>query len=167
MRKLIKIGAIALLIISCQNKKETEILVKDTQNDLGYATFGDTITAGGALTSAEMMEKFSKLKAGDTLNTKFKSSINSVCSKKGCWMKLELTDDKEAFVKFKEYAFFVPKDANDKEAIVNGKAFVSMESVDDLKHYAKDAGKSQEAIDSIIAPKVTYSFLADGVLIAK
>jgi hypothetical protein len=48
---------------------------------------------------------------------------------------------------------------------VNGKAFVSIESVDELKHYAKDAGKSQVAIDSIIAPKTTYSFLADGVLI--
>ena len=114
-----------------------------------------------------MMGKFSTLKEGDTLNVKFKSSINDVCSKKGCWMKLELADEKEAFVKFKDYAFFVPKDANEKEAIVNGKAFVSMESVEDLRHYAKDAGKSQEAIDSITEPKVTYSFLADGVLIAK
>jgi hypothetical protein len=36
-----------------------------------------------------------------------------------------------------------------------------------LKHYAKDAGKSQAAIDSIIKPETTYSFLADGVLIKK
>jgi hypothetical protein len=44
---------------------------------------------------------------------------------------------------------------------------LGIESVDELKHYAKDAGKSQAAIDSIVAPKVTYSFMADGVLIAK
>ena len=55
----------------------------------------------------------------------------------------------------------------DKEVIVNGKAFVSVESIDVLKHYAKDAGKSQAAIDSITEPKVTYSFMANGVLIAK
>ena len=114
-----------------------------------------------------MMDKFKTLKEGDTLEVKFKSGINEVCQKKGCWMTLDLADDKEAFVKFKNYGFFVPKNAQDKEVIVNGKAFVSIESVDVLKHYAKDAGKSQAAIDSIVAPKVTYSFMADGVLIAK
>ena len=50
---------------------------------------------------------------------------------------------------------------------MNGKAFISVESVADLKHYAKDAGKSQAAIDSIIEPEVTYTFMANGVLIAK
>ncbi len=90
-----------------------------------------------------------------------------MCQKKGCWMTLDLADDKEAFVKFKDYGFFVPKNAQDKEVVVNGKAFVSVESVDVLKHYAKDAGKSQAAIDSITEPKVTYSFMAEGVLIAK
>ena len=43
--------------------------------------------------------------------------------------------------------------------------FVDVESVESLKHYAKDAGKSQAAIDSIIEPKVSYSFLSNGVLI--
>ena len=121
----------------------------------------------GALSTDEMMKKFADLKEGDTLEVKFKSEINEVCQKKGCWMTLDLADDKEAFVKFKDYGFFVPKNAQDKEVVVNGKAFVSIESVDVLKHYAKDAGKSQTAIDSITEPKVTYSFMADGVLIAK
>jgi len=132
-----------------------------------YAVFGDSISAEGALSNAEMMEKFKSLKEGDTLEVKFKSGINEVCQKKGCWMTLDLADEKEAFVKFKDYGFFVPKNAQDKEVIVNGKAFVSVESVDVLKHYAKDAGKSQAAIDSIVEPKVTYSFMANGVLIAK
>jgi len=44
---------------------------------------------------------------------------------------------------------------------------VSIESVEELKHYAKDEGKSQAAIDSIVAPKTNYSFMADGVLIKK
>ncbi len=167
MKKTISIVVIALSLLSCQEKKQTEVTVNDTENGVTYQAFGDSITVDNAISSAEMMEKFATLKEGDTLDVKFKSSINSVCSKKGCWMKLQLANEKEAFVKFKDYAFFVPKDANDKETIVKGKAYVSMESVDDLKHYAKDAGKSQEAIDSIVAPKVTYSLMADGVLIAK
>jgi hypothetical protein len=59
----------------------------------------------------------------------------------------------------------MPKNAAGSDVIVNGKAFVSIESIDELKHYAKDAGKSQAAIDSIVAPKTNFSFTADGVLI--
>ena len=107
------------------------------------------------------------MKEDDTLNVKFKSKINGVCQKKGCWMTMDLGEEKEAFVKFKDYAFFVPMNAENQDAVISGKAFVSVETVADQKHYAKDAGKSQAAIDSITEPKITYSFMADGVLIRK
>ena len=167
MKKLVIAATFAVVLLSCQDKKQEATTVAETTNESNYASFGDSIASDGALSSAEMMEKFESLKEGDTVEVKFKSSINNVCKKKGCWMTLDLANDKETFVKFKDYAFFVPKNAEEKEVIVNGKAFVSIESVEDLQHYAKDAGKSQEAIDSIKEPKVTYSFLADGVLIAK
>lgn len=164
MMKKITLALVATAVfMSCESKKE----VSKEENTVSYAKFGDSISSENAITNSEMMEKFASLKEGDTLSVKFKSSINEVCQKKGCWMTLDLADDKEVFVKFKDYGFFVPKNAQEKEVIVNGKAFVSVESVDVLKHYAKDAGKSQAAIDSITEPKVTYSFMADGVLIAK
>lgn len=144
-------------------KKET--ITSNSSDD--YAIFGDSISADKAITNEEMLDQYDKLKPGDTLNIKFKSKIKSVCKKKGCWMTLELPSGKEVFVKFKDYAFFVPKNAQNENAIVNGKAFVNVESVEELKHYAKDEGKSQAAIDSIITPKTTYAFLADGVLIKK
>jgi hypothetical protein len=80
-------------------------------------------------------------------------------------MNVELGEDKKAFIRFKDYGFFMPFNAAGSEAIMNGKAFVSVESIDELKHYAKDAGKSQEEIDAITEPEVTYSFTANGVLI--
>ena len=163
MKKILTLSLLTVAFVSCEQKKETTPEV----TKVDYAVFGDSISAEGALSNAEMMEKFKSLKEGDTLEVKFKSGINEVCQKKGCWMTLDLAGDQEAFVKFKDYGFFVPKNAQDKEVIVNGKAFVSVESVDVLKHYAKDAGKSQAAIDSIVEPKVTYSFMANGVLIAK
>jgi hypothetical protein len=163
MKKILTLSLLTVAFVSCEQKKETTPEV----TKVDYAVFGDSISAEGALSNAEMMEKFKSLKEGDTLEVKFKSGINEVCQKKGCWMTLDLADDQEAFVKFKDYGFFVPKNAQDKEVVVNGKAFVSVESVDVLKHYAKDAGKSQAAIDSIVEPKVTYSFMANGVLIAK
>jgi hypothetical protein len=163
IKKITLVLLITTFFMSCESKKE----VSKEENTVSYAKFGDSISSENAITNSEMMEKFASLKEGDTLSVKFKSSINEVCQKKGCWMTLALADNKEVFVKFKDYGFFVPKNAQEKEVIVNGKAFVSIESVDVLKHYAKDAGKSQAAIDSITEPKVTYSFMADGVLIAK
>ena len=161
MKKIVYLLICFLALSSC--KKET--IASNSSND--YAIFGDSISADKAITNEEMLVQYDKLKPGDTLNIKFKSKINSVCQKKGCWMTLELPSGKEAFVKFQDYAFFVPKNAQNGEVIVNGKAYVSIESVEELKHYAKDEGKSQAAIDSIVAPKTNYSFMADGVLIKK
>ena len=163
MKKIIAFTFCFFALTSC--KKETVSTENEKQDK--YAFFGDSISDDKAISNDEMLAQFDKLKAGDTLNVKFKSKIKNVCQKKGCWMTLALPNEKEAFVKFKDYAFFVPKNAQDEEVVVNGKAFVSVESVDELKHYAKDEGKSQAAIDSIVTPKTTYSFMADGVLIKK
>ncbi|WP_291088844.1 MULTISPECIES: DUF4920 domain-containing protein [unclassified Flavobacterium] len=130
-----------------------------------YATFGSKISSEKALTAEQMMKKYASLKKGDTVNVKFRSKITDVCKKKGCWMSMELPNKKESFVRFKDYGFFVPLNADNSEAIVSGKAFLDVVSVDELKHYAKDGGKSQEEIDKITQPKVTYAFTADGVLI--
>jgi len=132
-----------------------------------YASFGDKITTAKALTREEMLKKYNALKAGDTINVKFATEIKDVCSKKGCWMNLALPNGKEAFVKFKDYAFFVPLNASGQEAVVSGKAFVSEVSVAQLRHYAKDGGKSEAEIAKITEPETTYGFLADGVLISK
>ena len=132
-----------------------------------YASFGGKIVADKALSKEEMIKKYKSLKPGDTVNVKFKSKINAVCQKKGCWMAMQLPGGKESFVKFKDYAFFVPLNATDQEAVVSGKAFVSETSVAQLRHYAKDGGESEEAIAKITEPKIEYKFMADGVLISK
>jgi Domain of unknown function (DUF4920) len=139
----------------------------DLQPVVNYASFGDKITADKALTKEQMLKKYNSLKAGDTINVKFATHINDVCQKKGCWMSLELPGGKESFVKFKDYAFFVPLNAAGQDAVVSGKAFVSETSVEQLRHYAKDGGKSEAEIAKITKPEVEYKFLADGVLITK
>lgn len=136
-------------------------------NSNDYASFGEKFKVTKVYNKAEMMKKYKKLKKGDTLTVQFESTIKSVCKKKGCWMKLALKDDDASFVKFKDYAFFVPLNADNSEAIVSGKAFVDVESVEELRHYAKDAGKSAAEIAKITKPEVTYAFLADGVYIKK
>lgn len=132
-----------------------------------YASFGDKIAADKALSKEQMLVKYKALKPGDTVAVKFKSKIKDVCSKKGCWMAMELPNGKESFVKFKDYAFFVPLNAAEQDAVISGKAFVSEVSVAQLRHYAKDGGKSEQEIAKITEPKTTYGFMADGVLISK
>ncbi|MBD3581419.1 DUF4920 domain-containing protein [Flavobacterium selenitireducens] len=137
------------------------------QQEPKYATFGKKITADKALSDAAMLKKYEGLKKGDTIQIKFKSKVSSVCKKKGCWMKMDLPQKKNAFVRFKDYEFFVPLNADNSTAIVSGKAYIDEISVAELKHYAKDGGKSQQEIDKIKEPQITYAFLADGVLLAQ
>ena len=82
-------------------------------------------------------------------------------------MKLLLDDKTETMVRFKDYGFFMPLDANDREVIVEGKAFVQKTSVKELQHYAEDAGKTKEEIAKITSPKTEFSFEANGVLMKK
>jgi len=160
-----RVFVLALVVFSMIACKKTEIKEEAIVAPEKFQSFGDSITAEGAITKEELLAKFETLKEGDTIELKFRSEIKDVCQKKGCWMNMNLSDDKNTFVRFKDYGFFMPFNAAGSEAIVNGKAFISVESVDELKHYAKDAGKSQAAIDSITEPKVSYSFLSNGVLI--
>ena len=145
--------------------KSTNKVAAKAEPAFKYAAFGTKITADKALTKEQMTQKYASLKKGDTINVKFKSKIMSVCKKKGCWMKMDLAENKESFIRFKDYGFFVPLNADNSEAVVSGRAFLDVISVDELKHYAKDGGKSQDEIEKIKEPKVTYAFQADGVLI--
>lgn len=152
--------------VEAESEKQIEVVTSaEKPVKVTYASFGGKMTADKALSKEEMLRKYKAMKKGDTLAVKFKSKITDVCKKKGCWMKMDLANSNESFVRFKDYGFFVPLNADHSEAVVSGRAYLDVISVDQLKHYAKDGGESQEEIDKITTPKVTYAFQADGVLI--
>ena len=96
---------------------------------------------------------------------KVKGEIISTCPMKGCWMNMLVSND-TVLVRFKDYGFFVPKQGVEgSSAIVNGFLSIDTLSVAQLRHYAEDAGKKSEEIMKIKKPKITLSFLADGVAI--
>jgi hypothetical protein len=162
MNKIVSMAFAFFSLIACKKAEEAPVAEVIPEK---FQSFGDSISVEGVISKEALLAKFETLKEGDTINVKFRSKIKDVCQKKGCWMNVALNDDKNTFVRFKDYGFFMPLNAAGSEAILDGNAFISTESVDELKHYAKDAGKSQAAIDSIIAPKTSYSFLSHGVLI--
>lgn len=161
-----KFIALLGLVIFASCKQNIEA-VQEKEVKKEFAVFGDSISNEKALTAAQMLAKYQTLKTGDTLAVKFTTKINEICQNKGCWMTLDLGQDQQAFVKFKDYGFFVPMNAQNREVVVEGKAFIEETPVAELKHYAEDEGKSKEAIDSIKTPKKELKFLAHGVLIAK
>jgi hypothetical protein len=156
---------IFIALISC--KGHSDPAEKEVASDAQerYMSFGDKIKAEQAMSTSEMATEYANLKANDSLPTKFTARVKEVCKAKGCWMKLELPNGQEAMVRFKDYGFFVPTDIEGKEVVVNGLAFVSQMSVEEQRHYAKDAGTSEEKIAQIIEPKRTLGFEADGVLV--
>ncbi len=94
-----------------------------------------------------------------------KGQIISSCPNKGCWVKVT-SGSEELFVTFKDYAFFVPKNGiAGKEIIIKGAVEADTISVAQLKHYALDAGKTEEEISKIKNPQITKSIVADGVAI--
>lgn len=152
-------------VVAKKNKKTQVVTTSVNTND--YELFGEKFEVNKVLTNKEMLKKYKTLKKGDSIAIKFKSTIKEVCKKKGCWMQMDLTDNNQSFVKFKDYSFFVPLNADNSDAIVNGIAFIDVVSVEELKHYAKDAGKSKAEINAIKKSEITFAFKASGVLIKK
>lgn len=155
------------MLNSCKNKSQEPTKAPEKAEKIAYATFGKQIIATDAVQASSMAAHYKTMKVGDSIDSKMIAQVNSVCQSKGCWMRLNLGNQNEVMVKFKDYAFFVPKDIAGKNVIINGKAFVQEVSVDEQRHYAEDAGKSAEEIAQITKPKRTYSFQADGVLVAQ
>ena len=166
MKFAIKFCAVALLFfVGCKQAKKVNNLEISKVQELAFTSFGDKISNEKVVTSKEMLLKFEDMIVGDTIHVKFASEIKEVCAAKGCWMKLPLTAEKEVMVRFKDYGFFMPLDSQGKEVVLEGKAFVQTTSVAELRHYAKDAGKSKEEIAAITTSKKEFSFEANGVLL--
>jgi len=164
LKNVILIGLCVLQFASCkQNTEKTE----QTDATAEYASFGKNITEEDALSPMDAVLQYEIMSVGDTIESKMTAKVKEVCQAKGCWMTLNLEDGKEMMVKFKDYGFFVPKDIAGKEVIINGLAYVDDMSVEKQQHYAEDAGKKPSEIASIVQPKRTLSFEADGVLIAQ
>jgi hypothetical protein len=93
-------------------------------------------------------------------------SIVSVCQAKGCWATMQLPNGEMMTIKFKDYAFFLPKDCATRSITIHGKMFGKTTSVAELKHLAEDAGKKKKEIKKIKEPKQEVRFEADGVLLS-
>lgn len=173
MKMLLKIFSLlffSLFICACtqptdggtaaQSPSETASLEVD-------GTFGDSFTPDQIVAAPEMLSRYDEKQLADTVRTTLRGQVNEVCQAKGCWMTIATGTESEMMVKFKDYAFFMPMDISGREVLMNGMAYYQITPVDELRHYAEDAGKSSEEIAMITEPKKELRFLADGVKLLK
>lgn len=162
MKKIIYLS-IVLALSACQSNTEEptqEAVVEAVAPALAY--FGEQITDEGSVDVASIP---AQLAGVDSLRLKVVGTIEKVCQVKGCWMTMRVSDDQNMHVSFKDYGFFVPKDVDGKEAVIEGYVYIETMDVATLKHLAEDEGKTQEEIDAISEPEVSLSFVADGVIV--
>jgi len=139
-----------------------------------YSCGVDMYDAYGSEISEEVTHEFSSVKQAIQSNPKesksvtIKGKIIETCSVKGCWMTVDMDNGDTMMVRFKDYGFFVPKEGQySKDVIMKGIAKMDTLTVQQLRHYAEDAGKTQEEIDAITEPEISVNFTAEGVLIAR
>ncbi len=167
MKKLFLLP-LALLAFACGNTAQQPAAEAETETPEvveeaapAMASFGAEISADGAVSAAELP---AQLEGQDSVRVKLTGSIDKVCQMKGCWMTMD-AGGQNMHVTFKDYGFFVPKDAGGNEAVIEGFAYVDTMDVETLRHYAEDEGKSAEEVAMITEPEVKLSFVADGVII--
>lgn len=121
--------------------------------------YGDVTTAKYDAVKTDLTQSL----LSEPVDGNFEGIVTEVCSQKGCWLKLKLSDGKVATVKMKDYGFFVPTALEGKNILINGNAALKTTSVKELQHLAEDGGKSKEEIDAITEPKETITIMANGI----
>ncbi|WP_433815205.1 DUF4920 domain-containing protein [Flavobacterium johnsoniae] len=157
-----------MLFISFSTLSFSQESVEKPAPPAGNALIGDyygTDVSGDVVNKAISVKKLeSELKSTKKAEgVAVKGEVTNVCEKRGCWITLKTEDGSSFFVKMKDYAFFVPTALKGKNVVLEGSVEKKVTSVDELKHYAKDAKKSKAEIDAINSPKEEIRFLANGI----
>lgn len=164
MKYIFPILLSAVVLASCGDngaKRNNDSLAMKPA-DAGYQYFGESITPEGAIPASKLIATVGN---APSMNLKIEGKIESCCQKKGCWTEVFVNDSETVHVTFKDYGFFVPKDAGGKTIIMRGVAKYDTTNVEMLRHLAEDAGKSKEEIAKITEPEYDLVFEADGVII--
>lgn len=144
----------ALLMISCSSAEK-----------LGKSYGPVEVDVTKAISVEEMITDFGG-KEGRVEYT-VDAEIKEVCSKAGCWINIDKGNGELFMVRFKDHFTIPPSTEIGTGAYLHGELYRDTITVDLLKHFAEDAGKSQEEIDAITEPKYELGFEADGITLKK
>jgi len=163
MKRIILPAFLCCTLIACnQELPATQQETATAETSVGK-TYGAAFQKENVITVAQLQET---VQQQDSVRAVVTAEIASSCQSKGCWMDVKLADNSTMKVTFKDYGFFLPvEDLAGKEVVFTGMARKQVISVEDQRHYAKDAGKPESEIVLITTPKEELRFVADGVML--
>lgn len=155
-KKIISIFAGLSLLVACSSSNE----IIETVEIKAFGPY--EVDDSKAISTQEMLRQF-KAENGDQEFT-FEGKITEVCSNAGCWVNIDRGNGESFMVRFKDH-FTIPLNTKiGSTAYLHGLAYMDTVQVEDLKHFAQDAGKSEAEIEKITKPEYSLNFEADGIL---
>lgn len=165
MKKTILLLFSVAVLAGCNETKPGHDAADATASAENFSenVYGASFAEKNIITTADLQ---SAVAGKDSLQATVTGEIASSCQAKGCWMDVKLADNSTMKVTFRDYGFFLPvEDLEGKTAVFSGIAKREVISVEDQRHYAQDAGKSESEIQAITAPREELRFVADGVVL--
>jgi len=160
MSKILYFLIPAIFLMSCGPSGTKPAEEKQTLAE--QEVYGDKINLENTISGDQL---YAMMQENDSVWVTMRSKILTNCQKSGCWMDLDMGNNQVIKVSFKDYAFVIPIESEGKTATVEGFAKKELISVELLKHWAEDAGKTQEEIDAITQEEYIYTFDAKGVVL--
>jgi hypothetical protein len=159
MKKVLIFSTMLSVFFACTN-------TKNEKEQIEMVNFGpEKVDIKKAISTAELLSLMEK--ETEDQEVTFKGEITEVCSKAGCWINIKKPDNGTFMVRFKDHFTIPTKTALGTEAYLSGIAYWDTVSVDLLRHFAEDAGKTKEEIEKITEPKFELAFEADGISFKK
>lgn len=131
------------------------------QPALGTQLYGSPL---GSSEAVELSEVLSNPEKFHDRNVVVSGYVKRACSRKGCWMELSTNAEKNSVgcrVKFKDYGFFVPTDAQGSSARLEGLVQVTKVEKAAVEHYESEGGTFPSKAADGTAKEVR--FVATGV----
>ncbi|RDV38132.1 DUF4920 domain-containing protein [Bradymonadaceae bacterium TMQ3] len=131
---------------------------------------GETRHFGAPFTlDGEPMPLDQALEASPEGTIRVSANIEQVCKKKGCWFTLKTDQVEEPVrVRMKDYGFFVSRNSDGAEVIVEGTLKATVISEEMAQHYAEDQAEATgEPVENVEGEQKNYEFTATGLQITQ
>ncbi|MEL7833256.1 DUF4920 domain-containing protein [Fodinibius sp. Rm-B-1B1-1] len=147
MKSLITTFVGLLLLVNvgiAQNKDAPPELAEPVESGKNYEVYGSEFPEEVKFFAPGYLVRNADVFKGQQIAAR--GEVKQVCQKKGCFFILP-AGDQSIRVTFKDYKFFIPKDAAGQEVQLVGTFQVKDLSEEKAKHYAEDAGEDPNEVE--------------------
>ena len=134
--------------VSCQHENPVQV-------------YGEVVDSTQAVKATDLQQKMLGLR---TINLTISGKVEDVCKAEGCWMKLDLGEEKRLLVRMKNRSFSVDDEVQGKYAFVKGTVHYDTISVENLQKHAKEDGESDSVVSALTVPEINLVMEALGVM---